>query len=172
MIKRASRIQDKTGRNFFEMFNLGFIVACALREIDWVRPRTSHGPRITSFSHLHQIGMAISDYAQDHGDRPEKLSSLVPRYVPLDQISIFYVKSRDAQNQPLPADWATNPAEIDLYSSYAYLGTKSIYGIFAFEKTNLWKSSAPRSDKVAALYTDYHVEEFSKVKLCEMLSGK
>jgi hypothetical protein len=129
------------------------------------------GPRITSYAHLHTIGTAIRDYTDDHRARPQQLSDLVPRYIPLDQIGIFYVTSKKAHNTSVPPDWASNPSRISQYSSYVYLGTNSVHDILAFEKTDLWKPSAAHEGEVAVLFTDFHVQYFPTQKLRELVPG-
>ncbi len=128
-----------------------------------------HGPRITSYAHLHTIGTAIRDYTDDHGARPKQLSDLVPRYIPLDQIGIFYVTSKEARNPSVPSDWASNPSRINQYSSYVYLGTNSVRDILAFERPDLWKPSADHAPEVAVLFSDYHVQYIPRVKLRELI---
>lgn len=132
--------------------------------------RTVQGPRITSKANLHRIGTAIRDYADDHGSRPQKLSDLVPRYIPLDQIGMFYVTNNDAQNPSVPTDWASNSSRIGRFSSYVYLGTNSVKDILAFERPNLWKPSAAHSLEVSVLFSDYHVQYIQRVKLQELIS--
>ena len=128
-----------------------------------------NGPRITSYAHLHEIGTAIRDYTGDHGARPQQLSDLVPRYIQLDQIGIFYVTSDKARNPSVPTDWASNPTRLNQYSSYVYLGTNSVRDILAFERPDLWKPSAERALEVAVLFSDYHVQYISRVKLRELI---
>jgi hypothetical protein len=121
-------------------------------------PRAEHGPRITSYDHLYEVGLAIRDYKHQHGALPPRLSDLVPAYIPTNQIAIFYVTNKSTQRQALPQDWKENPAQIDQCSSYVYLGTNGVAGIVAYEKTNLWKSNATYPGKVAVLFSDFHVQ--------------
>ncbi|MBU6410226.1 MAG: hypothetical protein KGR98_07550 [Verrucomicrobia bacterium] len=102
--------------------------------------------------------MAIRDYKHQHGELPPRLSDLVPAYIPTNHIALFYVTNESAQQQVLPPDWKENPAQIDQYSSYVYLGTNGVADIVAYEKTNLWKSTATEADKVAVLFSDFHVQ--------------
>jgi hypothetical protein len=120
--------------------------------------RSVPGPRITSYGHLAEIGRALRDYKEEHGDLPPRLSDLVPDQIPLDQIPLFYVKAKAAQDLALPPDWARNPKRIDQYSAYAYLGTNNVRGIIAFEKTNVWKATAPHAGQLAVLFSDFHVQ--------------
>jgi len=133
------------------------------------RHRISHAPRITSFSNLHTIGLAIGSYAENHRMLPLRLSNLVPDCIPTNEIAIFYVLNQDARQDILPSDLKENPTYIDLYSSYVYLGTNGVRGIIAYEKTNLWKSTATYPDKVAVLFFDFHVQYVSIVELQKML---
>jgi hypothetical protein len=135
-------------------------------------PRIRHGPRITSYANLYKIGTAIRDYTEDHGVRPQQLSNLVPKYIPLDQIGIFYVTNNYVQTPSIPVDWASNPSRVDQFSSYTYLGTNSVHEILAFEKTDLWKPGASHYGEVAVLFTDFHVQYFPTQKLRELISGK
>ena len=121
-------------------------------------PRAKHGPRITSYYQLYEVGLAIRSYEHQHGELPLYLSALVPDYIATNQISIFYVTNKFAQQQSLPLDWKDNPTQIDRFSSYVYLGTNSMHGIIAYEKTNLWKSTTPNPDRVAVLFSDFHVQ--------------
>lgn len=131
--------------------------------------RTTQGARITSYANLHKIGTAIRDYADDHEAHPYKLSALVPRYIHLDQLDIFYVTNNDAQNPSRPPDWATNPSHIDRFSSYVYLGTNNRHNILAFERLDLWKPNAPHPFEVAVLFSDYHVQYIQNVRLRELI---
>jgi len=94
----------------------------------------------------------------------------VPRYIPLDQIGMFYVTNNDAQNPSVPTDWASNSSRIGRFSSYVYLGTNSVKDILAFERPNLWKPSAAHSLEVSVLFSDYHVQYIQRVKLQELIS--
>jgi hypothetical protein len=121
-------------------------------------PRGEHGPRITSYGHLYEVGLAIQNYKERNGELPQHLSNLVPTYIPTNHIAIFYVINESAKQQVLPPDWEGNPKEIDRFSSYVYLGTNGMAGVIAYEKTNLWKSTATYPDKVAVLFSDFHVQ--------------
>ncbi len=133
---------------------------------------TASGPRFISFGSLANIGMAIRDYANDHGTLPQKLSDLVPRYITADQIGIFYVRNEYVKNSLLPSDWAFNPNRIDEFSSYVYLGSNGVHDILAFERADLWKTNAPHSGELAALFKDFHVEDVPKEKLKEWIPAK
>jgi hypothetical protein len=120
--------------------------------------RAVNGPRITSVGNLHQVGITIRNYKDQQGKLPSHLSDLVPGYIPTNHIAIFYVTNNFVQQKVLPSDWKENPTQIDRYSSYVYLGTNGVRGIIAYEKTNLWKPSATYPDKVAVLFSDFHVQ--------------
>jgi hypothetical protein len=134
--------------------------------------RTKKGPRFTSYANLHRIGLAIRDYTDENGARPKDLSNLVPRYIPLDQISVFYVSDVHAKKQSIPPDWASNLSRIDQYTSYVYLGTNSVQGVLAYEKMDLWGTNASSPGKVAVLFTDFHVQFLPTLKLQELLGAK
>lgn len=133
-------------------------IAVFLRTTSVPISRTKGGPRTESVAHLATIGVAIRDYTADHGTRPQKLSDLVPGYIQFNQIGIFYVKSERVRDLSVPPDWASNPSKIDQHSSYVYLGTNTGSNILAFEKLDLWKSSADRAFEVAVLFSDFHVQ--------------
>ena len=98
-----------------------------------------------------------------------RLSEVVPRYIPLSQIDIFYVTNTLASNQTLPQDWKSDPNQIDEHSSYCYVGTNNTHGIIAFERTNLWKATIANADKVAVLFSDFHVQYISVIKVQELI---
>ena len=121
--------------------------------------------RTTSYANLYEIGLAIRQYKYENGALPIHLSDIVPRNIPLNQMGIFYVTNKFATEQVLPPDWNVNPRQIDFYFAYNYVGTSNILGIIAFEKTNLWKPTAVNADKVAVLFSDFHVEYVPIVKV-------
>jgi hypothetical protein len=127
-----------------------------------------HGPRISSLAHLHDIGVKIRNYQDEHGKLPPQLSDLVPNYFSTNEMAIFYVTNEYAQ-QIMPSDWNVNPKEINNYSSYFYLGINNTNGIIAFERTNLWKSTTTQSDKVAVLFSDFHVQNVSIAELQKLI---
>jgi hypothetical protein len=130
------------------------------------------GARITSYSNLYEIGLAIRQFKDENGALPMHLSDIVPRNIPLNKIGIFYVTNKFAYQQVLPSDWSVNPRRIDVYSSYNYVGTSNINGIIAFEKSNLWRPSTVNADKVAVLFSDFHVEYVSIAKMQTYISPK
>jgi len=132
-------------------------------------PRAVNGPRITSCGQLYEVGLAIRSYQHQHGELPPRLSNLVPGYISTSHIAIFYVTNNFVQQQVLPSDWKENPTQIDQCSSYVYLGTSGMQGIIAYEKTNLWKSTATYPDKVAVLFSDFHVQYVPIAKLQELV---
>ncbi len=141
-----------------------WLVACG--------PGPSHvkqGPRITSYAHLHDIGIALRDYRDENGLLPTRLSDLVPQYIPTGQVAIFYETNTAVRQQPLPPDWKINPARIDEFSSYTYLATNSARGILAFEKTSIWVPSVSDGSKVAVLFSDFHVQLISSGELLRKL---
>jgi len=127
------------------------------------------GPRITSYANLYKIGLAIRQYKFDNGALPMRLSEIVPRNIPLNQIDIFYVTNKLASNQVLPQDWNSDPNQIDINSSYCYVGTNNINGIIAFERINLWKPTTANADKLAVLFSDFHVQYISIAKVQELI---
>jgi hypothetical protein len=150
----------------------GFLVSSVFVVLIGCDSRTKNGPRFTSYANLHKIGLAIRDYTDDNGGRPQHLSNLVPRYIPLDQIRIFYVNDGNATNRSVPPDWASNPSRIDQYASYVYLGTNSEQGVLAYEKMDLWKTNASFPGKVAVLFTDFHVQLLPTLQLQELTGVK
>ena len=129
------------------------------------------GPRITSYSNLYKIGLAIRQYKLENGALPTLLSDIIPRDMPPNQIGVFYVTNKFTTEQVLPLDLGNNPSQIDVYSSYAYVGTNNAHGIIAFEKTNLWKPTAPNADKLAVLFSDFHVQYIAKIELQNLIEG-
>lgn len=128
-------------------------------------PRARSGPRIISHANLYKIGLAIRQFELTNGALPVRLSEIVPRFIPLDQIGLFYITNRPFSTQELPQGWQTDPNLIDAYSSYNYLGTNNVHGVIAFERTNLWKATMKSADQVAVLFSDYHVQRIPIVKL-------
>ena len=121
-------------------------------------PHGINGPRVISFAHLHDIGVAIERYRQNHGEWPPTLSALVPEYISVSRLSVFYVTNETA-SRAVPSDWMNNPARVDEFSAYVYLGSKGPQGIAAFERTNLWKWSPPHlQGRVAVLHPDGSVQ--------------
>jgi hypothetical protein len=129
----------------------------------------SSPPRISSYSNLHRIGVALRDYRDDHGMLPQHLSDLVPQYISTNQLGIFYTTNAFARPGPIPPDWASNPTRIDQFSSYVYLGTNSQCDVVAFERTNLWITTTAHSNEVAVLFVDFHVQYVSCSGLQTML---
>src|SRR5262249_29003754 len=115
-------------------------------------------PRFTSYSNLHAVGLALRNYTNDHGQLPQRLSDLVPDYIPQDRMDTFYIANKYVQRRSKPSDWASNRFQIDRLSSYRYIGTNSPNEIIAFEKPGLWKPSAPLPEQLAVLYKDFHVQ--------------
>jgi hypothetical protein len=130
------------------------------------------GVRIASYSNLHKIGTAIRDYRDEHGFLPQALSDLVPRYITFDQIGVFYQTNDSVQNPSLPPDWPSNPSKIDQYAAYDYLGTNSVNDILAFEKTNLWKPGTGTADKLAVLFSDFHVQYVQRPEVQKLISAQ
>jgi hypothetical protein len=128
------------------------------------RERIRNGPRLASIAQLRGIGAALRSYQTDHGAFPAHLSDLVPKYVTLDHLAVFYVRNNSVQLSA-PPDWSINPQKIDEYSAYAYVGTNGGSSIIAFEKTNLWNAGVIDAGNVAALFADFHVEPVSVAKL-------
>jgi len=153
-------------------FIVGFLAVPALVLMTGCDSQANNGQRITSYANLYKIGLAIRSYADEKGARPPQLSNLVPQYVHLDQIGIFYVTNNYARKPDLPPDWASNPSRIDQYSSYVYLSTNNEHGVLAYEKTDLWKPNAPNPGESAVLFTDFHVQSLPILKLLEMLGAK
>jgi hypothetical protein len=120
-------------------------------------PRGINGPRITSIANLHDIGLALRDYQEDHGSFPPAFSSLVPHYVKATDLEKFYVTNGFSQLELPPSDWRSNPKWIDTRSAYTYLGVAGAGDVIAFEKTNLWKTGVTDTGKVAVLYSDGRV---------------
>jgi hypothetical protein len=118
---------------------------------------------------LYKIGLAIRQYEFDNGVLPARLSEIVPRNIPFDQINIFYVTNQLASNQTLPQNWNRDPSQIDINSSYCYIGTNNANGIMAFERTNLWKSTTANADKLAVLFSDFHVQYISIAEVRELI---
>ena len=129
------------------------------------------GPRITSYSNLYKIGLAIRQYKLENGALPMRLSDIVPRNMPLNQIGTFYMTNNFAAEQVLPLDWKDNPSQIDVYSSYDYVGRSNMDGVIAFEKPNLWKPTAPNADKLAVLFSDFHVQYIATIELKNLIKG-
>ena len=144
------------------VFAFAFITACSPSQV-----RT--GPRTTSYANLYRIGLAIRQYKFDNGALPMHLSEIVPRNIPLNEIDIFYVTNKLASNQMLPENWNSDPKQIDVSSSYCYIGTNNTRGVIAFERTNLWKPATANADKLAVLFSDFHVEYISTVKVQELI---
>jgi hypothetical protein len=135
-------------------------------------PTVKNGPRVTSFENLRKIGFAIRAYADGHGVLPQSFSNLVPVYIPLDKIGVFYVTNGYAKEMPIPADWPSNPSIVDQYSSYIYLGTNNLHGVLAYEKVELWKPTASYHGQIAVLFTDFHVQYLATAKLEELVPTK
>jgi hypothetical protein len=133
--------------------------------------RVINDPRIASCSHLSEVGAAIRDYQDEHGEFPARLSDLVPLYISSNQMVIFYETNGVARQQYIPSDWRVNPARIDEYSSYVYLGTNGASGILAFERTNLWEPRASYVGKVAVLFSDFRVDFVPIVDLQDELTN-
>ena len=139
-----------------------FLVGCSPSHV-------KTGPRITSYSNLYKIGLAIRDYKNEHAELPARLSDIVPQNVSLSEIGMFYVTNQFTVDQMMPSDWEFNPRQIDVYSSYNYVGTNNINGIIAFEKTNLWKATVANAGEVAVLFSDFHVQYVSIVEVQELI---
>lgn len=107
------------------------------------------------------------DYKGRHGDLPQRLSDLVPTYISSTNLSTFYTVNEYTQQRSLPDGWDIDPLVIDEASSYVYLGTNGPNGVIAFERTNLWKSAAFNSTKVAVLFSDFHAQYVSIDELQE-----
>ena len=131
--------------------------------------RVRNGPRITSYANLYKIGLAIRQYKFDNGALPVRLSQIIPRNIPLDQIDIFYVTNQLASNQTLPQNWNRDPNQIDINASYCYIGTNNAHGVIAFERTNLWKPATANADKLAVLFSDFHVQYISIAEVQELI---
>lgn len=167
---RARRHKEAVkGKYYFYLYLLLFVavIVGVLQQV-FPRSRIYHGPRIMSYTHLHEIGIALRDYKLQYGHLPAELSNLVPEFIPTNQLAIFYVPNQYARQEIHLPDWDTNPLRVDEFSAYVYLGTNDNRNILAFEKTNLWKSSVSYPDKVAALFSDFHVEYVP----IEKISGK
>lgn len=132
----------------------------------------SHPPRFTSYSHLYRIGIAITRYEYDNNELPRGFSELVPKYIPFEQIGIFYVTNEYAANPTRPLNWDSDSSLLNESASYAYLGKSNIGGVLAFEKFDLWKPGTANTSQLAVLFTDFHVESIPTQKLREMLSAK
>ena len=147
-------------------FNHALMILAVLAFVAGCSPsKVKTGARITSYSNLYEIGLALRQFKFENGDLPTHLSDIVPRYVPINQVGMFYITNKFVYTQVIPPDWSVNPKRIDVYSAYNYVGTNDIHGIIAFEKTNLWKPTTANSDKIAALYSDFHVEYISIAKM-------
>lgn len=140
-------------------------VAASLLTCSCNPSHVSTGPRITSTAHLHTIGVALRDYKDEHGRLPERFSDLVPDYITSSNMAIFYITNELTKQQGVPSNWNVDSAVIDEHSSYVYLGTNDMHGIIAFEKTNLWKTTATHAHTVAALFSDFHVQDVSIAQL-------
>jgi hypothetical protein len=92
--------------------------------------------------------------------------------VPINKVSIFYPSGMGRKERGRPADWSTDPARIDDFTSYVYLGTNNIHGVLAYEKPELWKSSERQDAEVAVLLKDFSVQYLPLVKLREWLHGR
>jgi hypothetical protein len=131
--------------------------------------RIAQGPRITSYSHLYQIGLAIRDFRDRRGALPSHLSELVPDFISSNQMAVFYVPEKFTEQRIVPSDWESNPSQIGQYSAYTYLGTNGQNGIIAFERTNLWETTVDNPDKVAVLFDDFHVQDVAIVELRQQI---
>lgn len=98
-------------------------------------------PDIETGKRFAKITDALLRYASDHDGRlPVKLSDLVPQYLSLEQLSLFY-PSRATNG--LPTGWNREPALIDRLSDFVYLGTSGIpHGMIAYGR-NKEPSFAP-----------------------------
>jgi hypothetical protein len=92
-----------------------------------------------------KIGGAINHFAWDHQDQlPEKLSDVVPRYVSLDQLSLFYPPEMlIPSTNSAPAGWDHNAEIIDTSSDCVYLGAAGMpREIIAYERKEKWNNAA------------------------------
>ena len=82
-----------------------------------------------------KITHALQRYAWDHDDQlPLKLSELVPQYITLDRLSLFYPREALASSAKTSlAGWESQPELINTLSDFVYLGAQGIpHGIIAY----------------------------------------
>lgn len=149
-----------------------FIAAIVTLAVTACDSRHEDAPRFSSYSNLYSVGNAINWYNYDHHKPPPRLSDLVPTYIPLDRIGIFYVTNKWASNPSKPRNWESDASLVDKFSSYTYLGPNGSHGVLAFEKFGLWKPGNPKPDQLAVLFTDLHAEYVPVAVLQKVLSGE
>jgi hypothetical protein len=100
-----------------------------------------HSPEFATVIRLNKIGNAIEHYSYDHDNQlPAKLSALVPNYIGVDQLSLFYPPDLlNSRIKGLPSDWKSKPELVDTFSDCVYLGTVGISRqIIAYEREGEW----------------------------------
>ncbi len=143
------------------LFVLGLICVVLLFGL-WARhrdpQRSSQFQTLVRFS---KIGNAIEHYTWDHqGNLPSKLSDLVPQYIGVSQLSVFYptgIPVPVATNSP--TDLHENIRLIDTSSDCIYLGAAGIAReVIAFERvdkknhgSNAWYHIIPPGGGVDAI---------------------
>jgi len=120
-------------------------------------------------NHFAEIRTALHTYMYDfEGQLPEKLSDLVPKYIPLEKLSVFYPPANvPSEFRKLPAHWDSDPSLIDRYSNCVYLGATGIVKeVIAYEREGTWNrahTADPWEEPVvitAALGVSSHSDAF------------
>jgi hypothetical protein len=98
-----------------------------------------HGPKkagcqLENAEQIYQIATAASAYRSDHQRFPERLSELVPDYVPTTDVFYFRCPYGGAF---VPPDADKDPKLIDVFSPYE-LRTFGDEGAVVFERVPLW----------------------------------
>src|SRR4051812_11900767 len=122
----------KRFRNTYSVFLLfvcGLLLSC-------YQPPSNlkNGPRFRSYSNLYRIGLAIREYEHDNGGLPERLSQLLPKYIPCDSVNIFYQDEPKSGGASILSKDLDN---VDKHSVYKYIGING-GTILAHEKVGFW----------------------------------
>lgn len=122
------------------------------------------GPRITSYAKLHDLGVLLRDYKQANGKFPDALATLVPSYIGSNDVHRFIPPPEFVQQS------IHSNASPTMFPAFAYLGQNNAAGVVAYEVTNLWKNTVEKSDSVAVLFSDFHVQYLSIIELRALLT--
>ena len=111
-----------------------------------LQPRSprNRSPSFEATKRFALVGGAILRYSWDHENQlPAKLSELVPQYIDLNQLSVFYPPELIAsQAKSLPPGWNSNPALVDTFSDCVYLGVTGLpHEVVAYEREGEWNRS-------------------------------
>lgn len=166
------QLQEDMTKRILGLILLSVVTAFGLGVGNGCGSHVKSSPRLESFQQLMTIGLAIRDFTNDNAVFPKDFTCLVPQYIPLEQLGVFFAPTGSVPSRAAVLDWSTNVALLTEYSSYIYVGTNMAHDLLAYERPGLWQAGSGFTGRLAVLYKDFHVQMLPTQYLHQIVSPR